>query len=65
LEKSVFFPLKIPKHFEKFQKIGVGIAKCHAHCYNAGHTTGRTVPNDGRTTHNVGRNTLNVPPGAP
>ena len=30
LEKSVFFPLKIPKHFEKFQKIGVGNAKCHA-----------------------------------
>ena len=33
LEKSVFFPLKIPKHLEKFQKIGVGNAKCHANCY--------------------------------
>ena len=30
---GVFFPLKIPKHLEKFQKIGVGNAKCHANCY--------------------------------
>ena len=31
-KKVYFFPLKIPKHLEKFQKIGVGDAKCHAHC---------------------------------
>ena len=30
MEKSVFFPLNIPKHLEKFQKIDVGNAKCHA-----------------------------------
>ena len=28
-----FMSLKIPKHFKKFQKIGVRNAKCHAHCY--------------------------------
>ena len=52
MEKSVFFPLKIPKHLEKFQKIGVGNAKCHKIATNTGHTAqndGQTAQNDGRT----------------
>ena len=38
LEKSVFFPLKIPKRLEKFQKIADGHAKCQDHCSKFGHT---------------------------
>ena len=56
MEKSVFFPLKTPKHLEKFQKVGVGHAKSRHIAQNAGHAT----QNDGHTTHNVVCNTLNV-----
>ena len=54
--------MKIQKQ-KKIQKIGVGQAKCQAHCQNAGHTMqndSNTKQNVIRITHNVGPNTLNV-----
>ena len=57
LEKSVFFPFKIPKHLVLEMQNVMYIAP------NAGHTgqnDGGTLQNDGRTTCNVGRNKHNV-----
>ena len=63
MEKSVFFPLKIPKHLENFKKLVLEMQNVMHIATNAGHTAqndGRTAQNDGRTTQNDGRNTLNV-----
>ena len=56
MEKSVYFPLKIPKRLDKFQKIGVRNAKC------------KMTENDGRNTLNVcqgPKGGLEVPPPTP
>ena len=53
--KKCIFPLKIPKHLEKFQLL-LDMQNVMHIAPNAGHT----AQNDGQTMRNVGRNTLNV-----
>ena len=62
LEKSIFFPLKIPKH-KNFKKLVLEVQNVMHNATNVGHTTqndGRTMQNDSRTMRNVSRNTLNI-----
>ena len=62
MEKSVFFPLKTPKHLYNFKKLVLDMQNVRHIAQNAGHTVqndGRTMQFVGRTTSDLGRNTLN------
>ena len=60
LWKKWIFPLENPKTLEKFQKIGVGHAKCHAHCSKcwSNHANWRPDQNDGPCQGPRGRTPL-------